>query len=222
MAAVRRSEAARRSLRPRTRGRVAAISLAVVLAGIIGLYAATQLGGSASGGSGSGYAYVVGGPGPGDAAPPFELASSQGGTFALSEAAGDTTLVYFQEGLTCQPCWDQIRELEQNTQLLSERGITRMVSITTDPAPLVRRKTEDEGIESPVLSDPDARVSDAYDARRYSMDMMRPLRNGHSFMIIRDGRIAWRADYGGAPDYTMFVPAAALAADIGAGSKAPA
>ena len=32
-------------------------------------------------------------------------------------------------------------------------------------------------------------------------------RDGHSFILVgKNGRILWRADYGGAPKYTMYVP----------------
>ena len=45
-------------------------------------------------------------------------------------------------------------------------------------------------------------------------------RNGHSFILVgKDGRIRWRADYGGAPKYTMFVPDDRLLADLRAGMK---
>ena len=34
--------------------------------------------------------------------------------------------------------------------------------------------------------------------------MMGNSRNGHSFVLVGpDGQISWRADYGGAPDYTV-------------------
>jgi peroxiredoxin Q/BCP len=32
-----------------------------------------------------------------------------------------------------------------------------------------------------------------------------------------DGEIRWRADYGGSPNYTMYVPVANLVADLRAG-----
>lgn len=52
------------------------------------------------------YAFQVGQPGPGTAAPTFSLPSTAGGTFNLAAYRGKTVLLYFQEGLTCQPCWD--------------------------------------------------------------------------------------------------------------------
>ena len=48
--------------------------------------------------------------------------------------------------------------------------------------------------------------------------MMGDSRDGHSFIVVGpDGRIAWRADYGGAPNYTMDLPASALLADLARG-----
>jgi len=44
---------------------------------------------------------------------------------------------------------------------------------------------------------------------------------GHSFIVVGpDGGIRWRADYGGAPNYTMFVPVDALLDDLRAGLAA--
>src|SRR5213593_2603165 len=69
-----------------------------------------------SGGSGATYAYQVGRPGPGDISPPIRLAASSGGTLDLSSMRGKTVLLYFQEGVMCQPCWDQIKDIEKNIQ----------------------------------------------------------------------------------------------------------
>ena len=64
-----------------------------------------------------------------------------------------------------------------------------------------------------MLSDPGLAVSKAYDANSYGM--MGTSADGHTFMVVgADGRIRWRADYGGAPKYTMYVPIDALVADL--------
>lgn len=45
-------------------------------------------------------------------------------------------------------------------------------------------------------------------------------RNGHSFLLVGPGgRIQWRADYGGAPDYTMYVETRHLLADMRSGQQ---
>lgn len=48
--------------------------------------------------------------------------------------------------------------------------------------------------------------------------MMAGSADGHTFLLVGpDGRIRWRADYGGPPDYTMYIPVSNLIADIKAG-----
>lgn len=159
------------------------------------------------------FKFQVGDPGPGQAAPPIRLSSNLLGTFDLAEQRGTTVLLYFQEGLMCQPCWDQINDIEKNPDDFRALGIDMIVSITTDPADLVQTKVFDEALQTPVLSDPDLAVSRAYNTNKYGM--MGDSRNGHSFILVGpDGFIRWRADYGGAPDYTMYLPAADLLADL--------
>jgi peroxiredoxin len=82
-----------------------------------------------------------------------------------------------------------------------------VLSITTDPANLIGQKVADEMLTTPVLSDPSMHVSHAYNANQHGM--MGEMRDGHSFILVgADGRIRWRADYGGTPNYTMFLPTA--------------
>ena len=84
---------------------------------------------------------------------------------------------------------------------------------STDPANLIGQKAADEKLTTPVLSDPSMQVSRVYDANSYGM--MGDMRDGHSFVLIGpDGTIRWRADYGGAPDYTMFLPTQKVLADL--------
>ena len=61
-----------------------------------------------SAGAGSGYPHVAGDPKAGTAAPAFTLTSGAGKPVSLADYRGRTVLLYFQEGLSCQPCWDQI------------------------------------------------------------------------------------------------------------------
>ncbi len=167
----------------------------------------------AAAGAGSGYHHVAGQPGSGAAAPGFTLASSRGGPVSLSDYRGKTVLLYFQEGLSCQPCWDQIKDLEKNQKALKTAGIDAVLSITTDPAPLIAQKTVDERLSTPVLSDPTLAVSRSYDANAYGM--MGDMRDGHSFLLVGpDGIIRWRADYGGEPDYVMYVPTTKMLTDL--------
>lgn len=164
-------------------------------------------------------AFAVGDPGPGQQAPPITLASTQGDTFDLSSMKGQTVLLYFQEGLTCQPCWDQLKDIESQISQFRALGIDQVVSITTDPIDQIQLKASDMGLTSPVLSDPNLAVSQQYSANQYGM--MGDSRDGHTFIVVGpDGNIEWRADYGGSPDYTMYVPIQSLIADIRTGLHA--
>jgi peroxiredoxin len=194
-----------------------------------GLYALSAFGkggggGKASHGSGD-YPFAVGSPSPGNPAPPLTLPSTRGGSFDLASYKGKAqVLLFFQEGLTCQPCWDQLTALQKDLPRFRALGIGPIVSITTDPLGDIQQKVRDEGITIPVLSDVGARFSSAgaWGTNKYQMQMMGD-RNGHTFILVgKDGRIRWRADYGGAPKYTMFVPDATLLADLRQGMKSQA
>ncbi len=171
---------------------------------------------AAAGGQAGKFPMQVGDPGPGEEAPPMALEDTEGETFDLSEKRGETVLLYFQEGLGCQPCWDQIKDMEAQSGAFEELGIDETVSITNNPPDALKQKVEDEGITTPVLTDPYLGVSKTYNADKYGM--MGGSTNGHTFVVVGpDGKIQWRADYGGAPKYTMYVPVPDLLADMRAG-----
>lgn len=202
-----------KSRRFRTGVKVAAwIGIAIVLLGVI-YFLNTGNGSSTSTNATSKYPFEVGSPGPGEQAPPIRLQSTDGSTFDLASLRGKTVLLFFQEGLSCQPCWDQIKDIESNMGQFRALGIDKIVSITTDPLDAIKQKVADEGIATPILSDPTFAVSQAYNATQYGM--MNGSSDGHSFIVVGpDGRIGFRADYGGSPNYTMYVPISTLLADM--------
>lgn len=168
------------------------------------------------------YRFDVGEPGPGDQALPIRLPSTDGGTFDLADRRGETVLLYFQEGLMCQPCWDQLADIENRWEDFEALGIDSIVSITTDPLDALEQKVTDAGLSTAILSDydpmyePERSVQEAYRTNRYGM--MGRMHSGHTFIVVdEEGQIAWRADYGGAPDYTMYLPVKNLLADIQVG-----
>lgn len=207
----------RSTAKPRHRILVWVLAVAAIAAIVIGLYAIFS-GSAGPTTSASGTTYDVGQPGPGQAAPAFSLADTTGKQVSLADYRGKTVLLYFQEGLSCQPCWDQLTSLEQDATKVKAAGIDAIVSITSDPANLIAQKTQDMGLTTPVLSDPDLATSEKYEANQYGM--MGTSRDGHSFILVDpDGTITWRADYGGAPNYTMFVPVDQLLTDLQNGVK---
>jgi peroxiredoxin Q/BCP len=191
-------------------GAKTAVAVGVAVVALGALYLANRPGGPPKAGD---YAFAVGSPGPGEQAPSFSLPSTGGGSFDLASVRGKNVTLYFQEGLMCQPCWDQLVDIEAQMGRFRVLGIDEIVTITTDPLDALRQKVTDEGITTPVLSDPDLSVSQTYDTNSYGM--MGNSRNGHTFMVVGpDGTILWRADYGGAPDFTMYLPVDSLIADL--------
>ena len=122
----------------------------------------------------------------------------------------------------CQPCWDQLVAIEKQWTRFEALGIDSIVSITTDPIDVPKQKVPDEDLSTPILSDydpmfePERSVQEAYQTNRYGM--MGKMHSGHTFIVVgEDGKILWRADYGGAPDYTMYLPVRNLLADMQVG-----
>lgn len=188
---------------------IAGAVVALVLGGLYGVFRDS----AASTASPGSERYDIGSPGPGDQALPFTLPGTNGEDVALDDFAGDNVLLYFHEGLGCQPCWDQIRDLEAASAQLEAAGVDELVSITSAPVDLLRQKMADDGLRSLALADPGLAVIAAYDANQYGM--MGDTRAGHSFVLVDgDGEIVWRADYGGAPDYTMYLPVDTILADL--------
>ncbi len=185
-----------------------------VLAAIFTVIIATQP--TTSPGKMSSAGYAVGSPGAGAEAPAFSLPATTGGTINLSDYRGKTVLLYFHEGLGCQPCWDQIRDLDAAGTQLKAAGIDQLLTITSGPVDLIAQKMADDHLTALALADTKLDVSRTYQANQYGM--MGDSRDGHTFILVGpDGRIQWRADYGGSPNYTMYVPVNKLLADLQAG-----
>lgn len=186
----------------------------IIVAGLGLIFVLNTPGSTTPGGGQAGqYPYQVGTPGQGTVAPPILLTSTQGRIFNLASQRGKTVLIFFQEGVMCQPCWDQIKDVEVQFSKFKDLGIDSFVSVTTDNLDQIRQLVTTQRISTPVLSDPNLAVSKSYSATSYGM--MGDTRDGHTFIVVGpDGVIRWRADYGGAPKYTMYLPVNNLLADL--------
>ena len=200
--------------------------IAAALLVVAGVLVATRRGspkssqqstGSSAGASAAGrFRFAVGDPGPGLEAPPIVLPATNGETFDLTALRGRGVLLYFQEGIGCQPCWDQMRDYATAAGMFKEVGVDEFVTITSNPVSLLARKMRQDGIGGIVLADTDLAVSKTYHANDYGM--MGTSTDGHSFVFVdAKGIIRWRADYGGSPDFTMYVPPTNLLADLRVG-----
>lgn len=164
----------------------------------------------------SAFPYAIAKPASDAMAPDFTLPSTKGGNIKLSDFHGKTVLLFFHEGIGCQPCWDQIRDLENNGPKLKSAGIDQLLTITSGPTRLIAQKMADDGLTAVALGDTNLEISKIYNANQYGM--MGDSRDGHSFILVGpDGKIDWRADYGGPPKYTMYVPLSNILNDMEAG-----
>ncbi len=167
----------------------------------------------------SAFPYAIANPASGAMAPDFILPSTRGGNVKLSDYKGKTVLLFFHEGIGCQPCWDQIRDLENDAAQLKSAGIDQLLTITSGPTRLIAQKMADDGLTAIALGDTNLEISKIYNANQYGM--MGDSRDGHSFVLVGpDGKIDWRADYGGPPKYTMYVPIKNILSDMKAGRVA--
>ena len=160
--------------------------------------------------------YAIGTPSSGALAPDFSLPSTNGATVNLVDFRGKTVLLFFHEGIGCQPCWDQIRDLQSAQSALRNAGVDELLTITSGPIRLIAQKMADDRLTAIALGDTNLEISKKYQANQFGM--MGDSRDGHSFILVGpDGRIDWRADYGGPPKYTMYVPVTKILSDMKSG-----
>ena len=131
----------------------------------------------------------------GDVAPDFSLQATDGRTISLSQYKGKNVLLYFQEGVMCQPCWKQIGTMQQNIERFRQLD-TEIVTISVDSPSTWEPILKAEGITTiPVLVDSDRKVSKEYGVLNLPSQMHAD-RPGHTFVLVdKNGKIAWIADY---------------------------
>ena len=133
-----------------------------------------------------------------------------GRTISSQSVYGHKTLLFFSEGVMCQACFEQIQGLHQVGAQLKQRGI-QLVSITPDTAGDLKQAASQYGISTPLISDEDRNMSQAFNTLGKGMHGDTP---GHAFALIDRGRVLWYRDYWLPPYRAMYVPAKELLGDI--------
>ncbi len=147
----------------------------------------------------------------GSKVPSFSETNLLGGQQISSKSVyGHKTLLFFSEGVMCQACFEQIRGLQQVGDKLAKRGI-QLVSITPDSSSELTQAVAQYGITTPVISDSDRNMSEAFNTLGQGMHATTP---GHAFALIDEGKVLWYRDYWLAPYRTMYVQPTKLLADI--------
>ncbi len=130
----------------------------------------------------------------GSVAPDFSLTDTSGSTFTLSEyRSKSNVLLFFNEGLACAPCLDEMKNVEQLNQQFTTLNVL-MASITADEMGTLSNWVRASGMQyGRVMSDQSLQVARSYDMLGYSMHGTAP---GHSFVLVNmSGIVVWRQDY---------------------------
>jgi peroxiredoxin len=161
----------------------------------------------------AGSSAVPAGEGPelGSAIPFAEQNVITGAPISSDTLSGQKTLLYFSEGVMCQACFVQIRDLEALSTSLEDRGIA-LVSITPDPPNVLRQAITHYGLTTPMIADENRDMSTAFNTLGKGMHPDTP---GHAFALLdEEGAIIWYRDYWLHPYRTMYVEPSQLLADI--------
>ena len=97
----------------------------------------------------------------GDAAPAFSLEDQNGNTVSLSDFRGSKVIVYFYPAASTPGCTTQACEFRDNLGSLEKEGY-RIVGISKDELPAIRKFVEDERLTFPMLSDASLETHNAY------------------------------------------------------------
>ena len=130
-------------------------------------------------------------------APAFALPTVDEDVFSSADHVGQhALLLFFNEGMGCAPCFDQIVDLEDDWERFEELDV-QLVSIMVDPVQALAMEVEDRGITTVVAADRDKTVSTSYDAMEASMHP--GVKPGHTFVLVdKTGQMIWRVDWLGA------------------------
>ncbi len=129
------------------------------------------------------------------AAPDFAAGDFNGKIISKSDYQGKNILLYFNEGVGCPPCWQQVVSLQAEKDKFSSLN-TEVLTVVVDPAATIKSTIETYKITSPVLIDDNKKVSTDYEVLNMNSSMHMGQKPGHTFVLIgSDNKIKWVGDY---------------------------
>jgi peroxiredoxin Q/BCP len=99
----------------------------------------------------------------GDAAPAFTLKDQDGAPVSLADFAGRKTIVYFYPAASTPGCTTQACDFRDNINSLKSAGY-QVLGVSKDNLVDLKRFQEEQGLNFPLLSDPDLTVHNEYGA----------------------------------------------------------
>ncbi|OBF83635.1 peroxiredoxin [Mycobacterium sp. 852002-51163_SCH5372311] len=128
---------------------------------------------------------------PGDKAPGFKLPDADGKTVSLADYKGRRVVVYFYPAASTPGCTKQACAFRDNLHNLNDAGID-VVGISPDKPEKLAKFRDAEGLNFPLLSDPDRKVLTAWGAygekQMYGKTVTGVIRS--AFVVDEKGKIA--------------------------------
>jgi peroxiredoxin Q/BCP len=126
----------------------------------------------------------------GDTAPTFTLPDQDGAPVSLADFAGKNTIVYFYPAASTPGCTTQACDFRDSINSLKSAGY-QVLGVSKDNLDDLRFFQKDQGLNFPLLSDPDLLVHNAYGAygekSLYGKTVTGTLRS--TFVVGPDGKI---------------------------------
>ena len=133
---------------------------------------------------------------PGDPAPDFTLSDADGKQVSLSSYRGQRVIVYFYPAALTPGCTKQACDFRDSLASLNDAGLA-VLGISPDAPAKLAKFRDKEGLNFPLLSDPDRAVLQAYGAygekQLYGKTVVGVIRS--TFVIDAEGNIE-KALYG--------------------------
>ncbi|MFY9933634.1 MAG: thioredoxin-dependent thiol peroxidase [Streptosporangiaceae bacterium] len=128
---------------------------------------------------------------PGDPAPDFTLLDADGHEVSLSSFRGQRVIVYFYPAAMTPGCTKEACDFRDSLTDLNGAGIT-VLGISPDASAKLAKFRDKEGLNFPLLSDPDRAVLQAYGAygekKLYGKTTVGVIRS--TFVVDADGKIS--------------------------------
>lgn len=99
----------------------------------------------------------------GEAAPAFTLCDQDGASVSLADFAGKRVIVYFYPAASTPGCTTEACDFRDNINSLRSSGY-QVLGISKDEAPALKKFQTEQGLNFPLLSDPDLAVHQAFGA----------------------------------------------------------
>ena len=126
----------------------------------------------------------------GDTAPAFTLSDQDGAAVSLADFTGKKVIVYFYPAASTPGCTTEACDFRDNINSLKSSGY-QVLGVSKDDLPPLKKFQKEQGLNFPLLSDPDLTVHNAYGAygekSLYGKTVTGTLRS--TFVLDESGRI---------------------------------